>query len=64
MVAGKALDAIGGQIFYYVNSRKPLLLPLDCGQCGISHYLMASRATPATNGNWREQHIQPTGNNE
>jgi hypothetical protein len=41
-----------------------LLLALECGKSDTNLYPMASRATPTTIGNQREQHTQPLGNKE
>ncbi len=61
MTAGEALDVIGRwivQLFHRTKTCRFLLLPLECGSATIAP------ASPATFGNWVEQHVQSIRNKE
>jgi hypothetical protein len=68
MAEGKALDIIGwrvAQLFFQIDTTGFVLVPLECGKCATSGFLMAYEATPVTIGNCGGyQQVQPIGNKE
>ncbi len=48
-------------LIHYTSIGGVLYLPLESGECSISRTPLSPRATPATTGDWIEQHIQSLG---